>query len=126
MGEEVAPRQFTREDRQRYRTKVHRCLDAFAVMLAGSRFDFERPMTGMEVELNLVDNDGDPAMRNAEVLEHIADPAFTDRARTLQPRDQRSAAQPRRRRRASSLRDRRTGAAQHRRDPGRASSARTW
>jgi gamma-glutamyl:cysteine ligase YbdK (ATP-grasp superfamily) len=77
MGEEVAPRQFTREDRQRYRTKVHRCLDAFAVMLAGSRFDFERPMTGMEVELNLVDNDGDPALRNAEVLEHIDDPAFT-------------------------------------------------
>ena len=36
MGEEVAPRQFTREDRQRYRTKVHRCLDAFAVMLARS------------------------------------------------------------------------------------------
>ena len=77
MGEEVAPRQFTREDRQRYRTKVHRCLDAFAVMLAGSRFDFERPMTGMEVELNLVGNDGDPALRNAEVLEHIDDPAFT-------------------------------------------------
>ena len=34
-------------------------------------------MTGMEVELNLVDLDGDPALRNAEVLEHIADPAFT-------------------------------------------------
>ena len=77
MGEEVAPRQFTREDRQRYRTKVHQCLDAFALMLAGSRFDFELPMTGMEVELNLVGNDGDPALRNAEVLEHIDDPAFT-------------------------------------------------
>src|SRR3954447_8049 len=77
MGEEVGPRQFTREDRQLYRTKVHRCLDAFAVMLAGSRFDFERPMTGMEVELNLVGNDGDPSLRNAEVLEHIDDPAFT-------------------------------------------------
>src|SRR3954447_20104168 len=77
MGEEVAPRQFTREDRQRYRTKVHHCLDAFAVMLARSRFDFERPMTGMEVELNLVGNDGDPALRNAEVLERIDDPSFT-------------------------------------------------
>jgi gamma-glutamyl:cysteine ligase YbdK (ATP-grasp superfamily) len=77
MGEDVPHRQFTREDRQRYRTKVHRCLDAFAVMLSESRFDFDRPMTGMEVELNLVDEDGNPTLRNAEVLEHIDDPAFT-------------------------------------------------
>jgi gamma-glutamyl:cysteine ligase YbdK (ATP-grasp superfamily) len=77
VGEDIAPREFTREDRQRYRTKVHRCLDAFAVMLAASRFDFERPLTGMEVELNLVGADGDPALRNSEVLARIDDPAFT-------------------------------------------------
>ena len=34
MGDEVAARVFTREDRQRYREKVHRCLDVFARMLA--------------------------------------------------------------------------------------------
>ncbi len=77
MGDEVGARQFTRADRKRYRAKVHRCLDAFAVMLAGSQFDVERPMTGMEVELNLVDGSGDPALRNDEVLAHIADPDFT-------------------------------------------------
>ena len=60
MGDEVASRTFTREDRQRYRDKVHRCLDVFARMLAESRFDFETPMTGMEIELNLIDADGRP------------------------------------------------------------------
>ena len=33
-------------------------------------------MTGLDVELNLVDDNGDPALKNAEVLEAIADPAF--------------------------------------------------
>ena len=33
-------------------------------------------MTGLEVELNLVDERGDPALKNAEVLEAIADPDF--------------------------------------------------
>ena len=45
-------------------------------MLTESRFDFERPMVGLEIELNLVDEQCEPAMRNAEVLEAIADPAF--------------------------------------------------
>lgn len=76
MGEQVAGQAFTREDRQRYRDKVHRCLDVLARMLAESRFDFDRPLTGMEVELNLIDGDGRPALRNDEVLEQIDDPAF--------------------------------------------------
>ncbi|HET8662243.1 MAG TPA: glutamate--cysteine ligase, partial [Micromonosporaceae bacterium] len=76
MGEDVQQRHFTREDRTRYREKVRRCLDVFATMLRESRFDFERPMTGLEIELNLVDDRADPAMRNAEVLAAIADPAF--------------------------------------------------
>ena len=33
-------------------------------------------MTGLEVELNLVDERGDPALKNTEVLEAIADPDF--------------------------------------------------
>jgi hypothetical protein len=45
-------------------------------MLTESRFDFERPMAGLEIELNLVDMDCQPAMRNAEVLAAIADPSF--------------------------------------------------
>jgi gamma-glutamyl:cysteine ligase YbdK (ATP-grasp superfamily) len=76
MGKDVEATVFTREDRQRFRQKVRRCLDTFARMLAEARFDFERPMAGLEIELNLVDEAGDPAMKNAEVLDAIADPAF--------------------------------------------------
>ena len=76
MGQEVERREFTREDRQRYRAKVHRCLDVLAQMLSRSSFDFERPHVGLEIELNLVDEDCDPAMRNAEVLDLIADEVF--------------------------------------------------
>ncbi len=76
MGEDVAGRTFSREDRARYRDKVHRCLDVLARMLAEEQFDFETPLTGMEVELNLIDAEGNPAMRNAEVLASIDSPAF--------------------------------------------------
>ncbi len=76
MGEEVESRDFTRHDRQRYREKLRLCLDVFAHMLSESKFDFERPLTGLEIEFNLVDDQADPAMRNADVLEAIADPDF--------------------------------------------------
>jgi gamma-glutamylcysteine synthetase len=76
VGQELAPRVFSREDRQRYRTKVRSCLDVFARMLSESRFDPERRSFGLEIELNLTDDAGDPAMCNASVLEAIADAAF--------------------------------------------------
>ncbi len=76
MGEEVEARQFTRADRTRHRAKVRQGLDVLARMLRESRFDYERPMAGMEIELNLVDAESRPAMRNDEVLEAIADPQF--------------------------------------------------
>ncbi len=76
MGEEVDAQEFTGADRTRHREKVRRCLDVFERMLRESAFDTDDPMTGLEVELNLVDEAGDPALRNAEVLEAIADPDF--------------------------------------------------
>src|SRR6188508_3257120 len=76
MGAEVDATQFSREDRKRHRDKVRKGLDVLARMLTESRFDFERPMAGLEIELNLVDTDCQPAMRNAEVLAAIADPSF--------------------------------------------------
>src|SRR3990170_5799491 len=76
MGEEVEVQEFTRADRTRHREKVRRCLDVFARMLREAAFDTDDPMTGLEVELNLVDEAGDPALKNAEALEAIADPAF--------------------------------------------------
>jgi gamma-glutamyl:cysteine ligase YbdK (ATP-grasp superfamily) len=76
MGEEVDAQEFSRADRTRHREKVRRNLDVFARMLREARFDTDDPMTGLEVELNLVDEAGDPALKNAEVLEAIADPDF--------------------------------------------------
>src|SRR3954454_2073373 len=74
VGNEVAARVFTGEDRKRYREKVKRCLDVFARMLAEARFDSDRRSIGLEIELNLTEETGDPAMANAHVLEMIADP----------------------------------------------------
>jgi len=76
MGREVTATTFTRADRQRYREKVLRNLDALARMLAEGRFAAERRSLGVEIELNLTDEHGAPAMANAVVLERIADPDF--------------------------------------------------
>jgi hypothetical protein len=76
MGEDVTATTFTREDRQRYRQKVKRSLDVFARMLSESRFDAERRSFGLEIELNLTDDQGEPAPLNAAVLETIADGDF--------------------------------------------------
>ncbi|MEI2764322.1 MAG: glutamate--cysteine ligase [Dermatophilaceae bacterium] len=76
MGKEVAAATYTREQRRQYRAKVSASLDVFERMLAGSRFEVGEPMTGMEIELNLVGSDYRPRMDNAQVLARIADPEF--------------------------------------------------
>ncbi len=76
MGKEVDLQEFTRTDRTRHRAKVRRCLDVFARMLRESYFDVEDPMTGMEIEFNLVDDNGRPALKSTEALEAIANPHF--------------------------------------------------
>ncbi|MFF1546285.1 glutamate-cysteine ligase family protein [Streptomyces sp. NPDC058291] len=77
MGRDVPALVFTREDRRRYRIKMQENLDVFAQMLRESRFESERPQVGLEIELNLVDDEAEPAMRNTDVLEAIADPAWS-------------------------------------------------
>ena len=76
MGQDVEQTEFSGKDRQRYRAKVRRCLDVFSRMLSESKFDVEKPMTGLEIEFNLVDEDRNPAMRNADVLNAIANDDF--------------------------------------------------
>ncbi|HEY6692117.1 MAG TPA: hypothetical protein VI006_04655 [Solirubrobacteraceae bacterium] len=76
MGDEVAAKVFTGEDRKHYREKVKRCLDVFARMLAEARFDADRRSIGLEIELNITEETGDPALANVHVLEMIADPAW--------------------------------------------------
>ncbi|TDD06432.1 glutamate--cysteine ligase [Nonomuraea deserti] len=74
MGRDVPVVVFSRDDRRKYREKVRRCLDVFAQMLRESRFDFERPLAGLEIELNIVDARGEAVMRNAQVLAAIERP----------------------------------------------------
>ena len=76
MGDEVAATVFTGEDRKRYREKVKRCLDVFARMLSEARFDADRRSIGLEIELNITEENGDPALANQHVLDMIADEAW--------------------------------------------------
>jgi gamma-glutamyl:cysteine ligase YbdK (ATP-grasp superfamily) len=76
MGQDVENREFSREDRTLYRAKVRRCLDVFARMLTECDFSVSEPLIGLEIEFNLVDAEGDPAMTSAETLAAIADEDF--------------------------------------------------
>lgn len=76
MGRDVPAITVSHADRRRYREKVRRCLDVFARMLRESRFDAGPRQVGLEVELNLVDKAGEPAMCNSEVLEAIGEPRW--------------------------------------------------
>lgn len=76
VGEEVKRTTYDRAQRRAYRRKVQLCLDVFETMLTKSRFDSDRPLSGMEIECNLVDGNYQPAMSNRHVLDAIADPAY--------------------------------------------------
>jgi len=76
VGEEVKRTTYDRAHRQEYRRKVRLCLDVLETMLEHSRFDSDRPLTGMEIECDLVDDDYQPVMSNRVVLDAIADPAY--------------------------------------------------
>ena len=64
-------RNFTRQDR-RVQRGADADLDELDRNTLPRPFGFERPLTGLEIEFNLIDADQDPAMRNADVLAAIA------------------------------------------------------
>ncbi len=76
MGQEVSRNEWSNEQRRRYREKVAQNLDVFEQMLATSSFDSDQLMTGMEMELYLVDDTLQPSYNNAAVLAAIDDSAF--------------------------------------------------
>ena len=76
MGRDIQAITISGEDRRKYREKVQRSLDVFARMLRERRFEASPSRVGVEIELNLVDSHGVPSMRNAAVLDAIADPAW--------------------------------------------------
>ena len=67
---------FSGEDRRVYREKVQRSLDALSRMLREHLFEDDPASVGQEIELNLVDSQALPSMRNTDVLDAIADPAW--------------------------------------------------
>ena len=73
MGQEVSRNEWSNEQRRRYREKVAQNLDVFEQMLATSSFDSDQLMTGMEMELYLVDDTLQPSYNNAAVLAAIDD-----------------------------------------------------
>ena len=76
MGQDVDRTTFDRHARQRYRANVRRCLDALGVMLREHPFATDEPMTGLEVELNLVGEDLEPALRGVDVLASLGSAEF--------------------------------------------------
>ncbi|WIM96593.1 glutamate-cysteine ligase family protein [Actinoplanes oblitus] len=76
MGTDLAHAIFSPEDRIRYRHKVRRCLDVLGGLLDTDVFDPGTGMTGLEIEINLVDADASPVMRNAELLADLGDSRF--------------------------------------------------
>lgn len=76
MGRDIPAIKVSGQDRRRYREKVRRSLDVFARMLRDAPFESDPQLVGLEIELNLVDEQAIPCMRNAMVLDAIADPAW--------------------------------------------------
>ncbi|MDT5030791.1 MAG: hypothetical protein QOC94_962, partial [Actinoplanes sp.] len=76
MGKDLVDAVFSAQDRSGYRQKMRRCLDVLAQLLDAGALDDGRSMTGLEIELNLMDARAQPAMRNAEILAGLGDPLF--------------------------------------------------
>jgi gamma-glutamyl:cysteine ligase YbdK (ATP-grasp superfamily) len=76
LGRDIQAIKISGDDRRKYRDKLQRSLDVFDRMLRESRFEDDPARVGLEIELNLVDPDGEPSMCNAVVLDAIADPAW--------------------------------------------------
>jgi hypothetical protein len=76
MGRDIDDVRFTREDRQRYREKVKLDIEVLRRMLDAGAFERGRKLIGIEVEFYVVDEDGDPAMVNDELLKRIENPDF--------------------------------------------------
>jgi gamma-glutamyl:cysteine ligase YbdK (ATP-grasp superfamily) len=76
VGRDIQAIKISGDDRRKYRDKVRRSLDVFARMLRERMFEANPSQVGLEIELNLVDSRGKPSMRNATVLDAIADPAW--------------------------------------------------
>ena len=70
MGEAVTAQRYTAEQRTRYRERLNADLETFDEYLQDADFVDEGTI-GMELELNLVDEDMQPSLCNQGVIEHL-------------------------------------------------------
>jgi len=77
MGLEIPRDRFEEEDFARFGEKLKLDLRALGSLLARPGFGVGPPSIGSELELNLVDADGRPALINQEVLDLVADERLT-------------------------------------------------
>jgi len=71
MGDEVTGAALRHWDHPAYTARLQAGRAALAQLLTDQRLDRDRPMTGLELELDLVEPNGDPAFANDSVLEHL-------------------------------------------------------
>jgi gamma-glutamyl:cysteine ligase YbdK (ATP-grasp superfamily) len=76
MGRDIDTTTFTREDRTRYREKVKANLAALKQLVDDGRFETGRRLIGVEMEVCIVDADGQAVPINAELLRRIASSDF--------------------------------------------------
>lgn len=77
MGEEITGRAPTPEARRRYRERLRAQLAVLGEMLEAGLFTVDDALTGMEMELALVDPQARPSRANVDVLATLADPEVT-------------------------------------------------
>jgi gamma-glutamyl:cysteine ligase YbdK (ATP-grasp superfamily) len=76
MGRDIETTTFTREDRTRYREKVKADLAALRELMDAKRFETGRRLIGVEMEVYIIDADGQAVPINAELLRRIASSDF--------------------------------------------------
>lgn len=73
MGKEIDQESFSEEERQRFAAQLRGDLAALEILLARPDFGAGEATLGIELELNLVDDHGQPLPRNREILSRVED-----------------------------------------------------
>jgi gamma-glutamyl:cysteine ligase YbdK (ATP-grasp superfamily) len=77
MGLEIDRETFDEADYVAFDARLRACLEAMEELLSRPGFGVGPLSLGAEVELDVVDDRGDPCLRNREILEGVTDPRVT-------------------------------------------------
>ncbi|WP_100448769.1 glutamate--cysteine ligase family protein [Glycomyces xiaoerkulensis] len=71
MGDEVSGSTLEHWDQSAFHAKLRAGREALSRLLQDRRLDCGRPLTGVELEIDLLEHDGDPAFANESVLQYL-------------------------------------------------------